>query len=173
MSSLSSLDAIRAAISRTYPDKSAVQVAIASGVANKFRNVIAISDKVMTYDPELRTYHLGTVAGNYEFKPGAVTDYAHVRAVRWEKSVSRDALTVDTRNTLGSTLTIFEPGERVLRELLVATPDPQQVAAPAPADERDDSEVIYSEQLGRSFEFIKDRIARLESPTRCFQPLAT
>lgn len=163
MSSLNSLEAIRAAVSRTWQDRSPVQVAVAAGVANKFRNVIATSDLVLTYDPEERTYHLGSVEGEYQFKPGLVTDYAHVRRVRWIKSVSRDGLSVDTRNTLGSTLTIFEPGDTVLQELQAASSSAREVSISAEIADHDDAEIIYSEQLGRSFEFIKDRIARLDS----------
>ena len=158
------LDAMKAGVRRTYPDKSPVQVILASGVGHKFRSTIKIGDHVVTYDPETRLYHLGNVNGEYEFKPGYVTNYDHIRRVDWTGEVSRDVLTPASRNTLGSTITIFEPGDDVLRELLHATsraPYPNAVQS-ASAEVREEVTRIYDDQLSRAHEFIKDRITRLE-----------
>ena len=164
LSGLQSLEAMKAEVRRTYPDRTPMQVALAAGVAHKFRSTIRIGDQVVTYDPETRLYHLGTVKGDYEFKPRFVTDYDHVRRVDWTGQVSRDVLTAESRNTLGSTITIFEPGENALRDLTHAAsaasyPD---AAAPVPAEVREEVARIYDDQLSRAHEFIKDRINRLD-----------
>lgn len=164
MSALATLDAMKAAVRRTYPDKSSVQVALAAGVAHKFRSTIRVGDQVVTYDPETRLYHMGTVKGEYEFKPGFVTDYDHIRRVGWTGQVSRDVLTPASRNTLGSTITIFEPGENALRDLLHSAPSIaySDVSESLSVEVREEVAQIYDDQLSRAHEFIKDRINRLE-----------
>lgn|GEM_PF-6778512 len=44
---------------------------------------------------------MGTIAGDYEYKPDAVGDYPHIRKVDWQGRVSRNRLTTSARNTLG------------------------------------------------------------------------
>jgi restriction system protein len=85
-------EALRTAISESEPDLRPGAIPVAAGVAWKFANVIKQGDRVVTYDPGQRTYLIGTVTGDYEFKPGVIPDYAHLRPVRWEGRVSRDSL---------------------------------------------------------------------------------
>lgn len=105
-SSLTTLDAMRAALRNAYPEGKPGWLAASAGMAFKFRNVIAPGDRVVSYDPQRREYLLGTVLGEYEYRPGILPDYSHVRKVRWDGRVDRDALSTATRNTLGSVLTI-------------------------------------------------------------------
>ncbi len=161
---LRDLDAIKGALRRRYPDRTPVQIVVAASVANKFRSLIKVGDAVVTYNPETRLYHLGRISGEYEFLPGLVPDYDHVRRVLWERSISRDALSVASRNSLGSTITIFEPGDAVLNEFLATS---SSEGAPPdrpsnPADDREEVTRIFEDQLSRSREFIKDRINRLD-----------
>jgi restriction system protein len=164
LSALTTLDAMKAEVRRVYTDKTPTQVASAAGVANKFRSTIRIGDHVVTYDPESRLYHVGVVASDYEFAPGYVTDYDHLRRIDWTLKVSRDVLRPESRNSLGSTLTIFEPGDDVYRDLVKAgSTSPSEIAeSSADAEVRDDARIIYEDQLSRAHEFIKDRISRLE-----------
>lgn len=91
---------------------------------------------MITYNPRTRLYVVGKIAGDYAYKPGAVRDHAHFRSVDWRGSIGRDSLTPAARNTLGSTLSMFEPGEAVEREvekLLTATA-PAAAPRPEPAE---------------------------------------
>jgi len=165
LSSLTTLDAIKAQVRQTYPDKSPVQVSLAAGVAHKFRSTIRIGDQVVTYDPETRLYHLARVAGDYEYRPGHVTNnYDHIRRVNWTAQVSRDVLTPESRNSLGSAITIFEPGDAVLTDLTRDRPFPEnpEVSVPETIEVREEVVRIYADQLSRSHEFIKDRLSRLD-----------
>lgn len=172
---LTTLEAFRKRSAEVMPNDPPGRRASAASIGHKFRSVMSTGDYVVTYDPETRTYHLGRVTGPYEYKPGFVTSYAHVRRVSWERLMQRDDLSLSTRNSLGSVLTLFEPGDEVLQELLGNR-------APGPTDDgedgyEDDAEVgsdeatIYLEQLSRSHEFISDRINRL-SPHEMEQLLA-
>jgi restriction system protein len=84
--------------------------------------------------------------------------------VEWQGRVSRDALNIASKNTLGSTLGIFAPGEEVRQELEAAlqthtTP----VIQPAAEEPIDNFELAREDAASRSHEFIKDRILRLSS----------
>lgn len=140
------------------PETSEGAIANAAAMVYKFRRVMDIGDRVVTYNPKSRQYLLGTVVGEYAFKPGRIPDYSHVRSVDWEGMLSRDALGAASKNTLGSTLTLFEPGDGVLREM-------ESVLRGEPPEEEEEQEeefeAIRRDTLSRSHEFIKDRILAL------------
>lgn len=98
---------VRAAYLAAYPDAKPGEVANAVAMLHKFRTIISVGDHVISYDRAAREYLVGKVLGEYTFRPGVVTDHPHVRSVTWSGRVSRDQLRVSTRNTLGSTLTLF------------------------------------------------------------------
>ena len=87
------------------------RTANAVGVIRKFRDEIQAGHMVITYSPELRVYHIGEDLGEYQHLTGEhlVGEYANIRKAKWLGEVSRDALTQGTRNSLGSTLTMFSP----------------------------------------------------------------
>jgi restriction system protein len=159
---ITSLEEMRALIRKTYPDSTPTQVVISAGVAFKFRHTIKNGDRVISYDPSRREYLVGTVAGDYEYGRGHIPDYQHTRRVQWQGRVSRDELSASTRNVLGATLTIFQPGAEVLddveRALRGGSPLNDDSATVAPES---DFQVIWRDTVGRSHEFIKDRILKL------------
>lgn len=83
---------------------------IAQNAGQVYRLTLEIEEGhlVMSYDKTEREYLVGTVVGSYEWKPGDhPPGYPHVRRVEWGDPVSRDKFTTPTKNTLGSTLTVF------------------------------------------------------------------
>lgn len=125
-SHLTSETAIRQKVDEVYVDRTPQARSISASQAHKFRNVVCPGDRVVSYDPEERSYLVGTVTGDFEYAPGVVPSYNNVRRVRWEGRVSRDALKQPSRNSLGGLLTIFEPGDDVLADLEGALRDPNR-----------------------------------------------
>lgn len=122
---------------RTYPQaKPGTAVSGASQVW-RFLNEIETGDFVVTYSPANRTYLLGTISGPAEYHPEWCDDgMAMARPVDWrEREVARDDLTQTTKNSLGSTLTVFKVPEPAARDLLAQ----QAGARPTPDDELIDS----------------------------------
>lgn len=159
-----SLDEMRERIRESLPTEKAGALANAASMAFKFRSELQQGDAVVSYDPSRREYLLGRVAGEYRYKPGHVPDYNHVRSVKWEGRVSRDRLTSASKNTLGSTLTLFEPGDGVLAELrqaLGTRPEPPTVVPGEGAT--DEVDLLRRDVAGRAHEFIKDRIQALDA----------
>jgi restriction system protein len=159
-----SLEQMRERLAQAYPNEKPGWLANATGMTFKFRKTIRPGDRVVTYDPKRREYLIGTVEGEYEFKPDLLPDYNHVRKVKWEGRVSRDLLSPSSRNTLGGTLTIFEPGDAVLKEIeqlqrqRVEVSDTEEVKE---EETQEEWQVIRRDVLSRAHEFIKDRVLAL------------
>lgn len=145
------------------PELSLNALNLALGVATKFRDSLKSGEPVVSYDPEKREYLFGHIVGDYEYAPGYVPDYAHIRKVQWDKRFSRDALSSSSRNSLGSSVTLFEPGEEVLREIeVVLNRGPGPTSVPEKGGVVDEEfTVIWKDTLSRAHEFIKDRILLL------------
>ncbi|GJM43409.1 MAG: restriction endonuclease [Gemmatimonadota bacterium] len=128
----------------------------------KFAREMELGDKVVTYDPSKREYLLGEVNGEYKYEPGKIPEHEQQRPIKWLGRVSRDDLSTEAKNTLGGTLTVFEPGQSVLDQIEVAmngaaaVPDTVDVG-----ESREELTALRYDELERSHEFIKDRIVRL------------
>lgn len=164
LSSVSSLEQTKERVAAAYPNwRRGTQISSASTLF-KLRSVMRQRDRVVSYDPVRREYLLGAVSSDYEYSPAAIPDHPHRRLVSWDKRISRDSLSPGARNTLGSTLTIFEPGKDVLRELegRIASPAAEPAPAQAGGTAVDDLDSLRQDLIGRAHEFIKDRILQLD-----------
>jgi restriction system protein len=131
-----------------------------------FVNEIQKSDWVITYSPANRTYLLGQVISDFQYHPEWVKEgIGIVRQVKWNnEEIDRDRLSVATKNTLGSTLTVFQLPEYALVELLRDKKPIVDVITqnPVPMDE---DKVVSDPLRGMemlAFEGIKDRINSLD-----------
>ncbi|QGZ53541.1 restriction endonuclease [Paraburkholderia acidiphila] len=90
----------------------------------RFMNEIKVDDWVVTYSPANRTYLIGKVTGDAQYHP-ELADFGMTlaRPVVWtDKEVERDSLSDPSKNSLGSTLTIFVVAEFAMQELLGEVP---------------------------------------------------
>ena len=83
---------MRKRIAETYPDKKPGALSGNASMAFKFKDGIKRGDRVVSYDPPNREYLVGTIVGDYEFKPNTVPDYPHIRRVEWQGRVDRDTV---------------------------------------------------------------------------------
>ena len=158
---------VRNAYIQAYPEAKPGEIGNAVAMINKFRSTIKIGDQILSYDPSRREYMVGKVTGDYTFNPDAVRDHPHVRKVEWVGRVSRDSLRVRSRNTLGSTLTLFSVPEDVLNDVLEALSgqnhhDEIQTFA-TDEEEREELEESREDTEARALELIKDRLLRLDA----------
>lgn len=136
---------------------------------NRIVNEIKQGDRVVTYDAAGRTYLIGEITGPYAFKADPVKELPHTRPVRWTREVSRDVLSVATRNTLGSTLALFRlPPEAAAELTKLASPIGAGAKVPAgdvavrtTPSEVSDFERLRADTIERAEQFIEDRIASL------------
>lgn len=135
----------------------------------RFLTEMEVGDWVVTYDRERRLYALGTIRSDYVWAPGEVEGAPHVRRVEWTHRIPRDTLSVATRNTLGSIMTLFRVNEDAAAELVArsegADPEPGDLpegkVEPALAAEPLSDEALLAEVVEKADEFIEDRLARL------------
>lgn len=139
----------------------------------RFAKEMRIGDRVLTYDGNRRLYYLGTIASDVQVVPRDEEGMRYARKVSWATQVPRDRLTAATRNTLGSTLTIFVVrGDALVdldahavpvgsdegseEDLLVPPPDAE------PGAEEDEERDLLADMIERAEQFLEDRIVRLD-----------
>jgi restriction system protein len=166
LADIASVDEMREAVVKAYPDSALGHVKASGTTLYKFRHVLMRADKVVTYDPSERLYLIGSIAGDYRYQVDLIPDYPNIRSVKWEGQVSRDVLSSSAKNTLGSVMTIFSPSEEVLAELESILANPAAADATPPevnSPEAEDFEEARQDAEGRAHEFLKDRILRLSA----------
>ncbi|AVF36998.1 restriction endonuclease [Rahnella sikkimica] len=132
----------------------------------RFVNEIQKDDWVITYSPANRTYLLGKVISDFQYHPEWVEEGMGIaRQVKWNgEEIDRDRLSAATKNTLGSTLTVFQLPEYALEELLLDKKPAIDVVTQNPTT-MDEDEAI-SDPLRdietQAREGIKDRVNALD-----------
>jgi restriction system protein len=158
-------DALTDLFDRTFPSAKPGTRRVWQAQVRRFLTEIRPGDRVATYDPNTRVYLLGTVAGDVEWRDGPLP---RVRTVQWTHQVLRDALSVDTRNGLGSIATFFRASQDTSDELWAKAVPLEAAAAEAPPpaavkvvqdDAGEASETILREEVREKAEqFIEDRM---------------
>lgn len=122
-------------VKAAFPDYTKNQLGSTVNTLAKFTATMSDGDLVLTPEPSTRTILFGRVAGPYGFLTESIdpaNDYQHVRPVHWFARVSRDELSYGARKSLGSLLTLTQPGHAA--ELLqvasahAADPTPEPIA---------------------------------------------
>ena len=125
----------------------------------KFRCVLKVKDKVVTYNPQAREYMIGTIAGDYDYNTnkidGDISDYVHLRKVDWIGKISRDVLSASSRSSLGGILTLFSVNEEVSTELL------ELLRLDNNGGNKKPNNGVIIDPVGQSHELIKDKILTL------------
>jgi restriction system protein len=128
----------------------------------RFVNEIQVGDWVVTYSPANRLYLVGKVKGPAEYhSEWAEQGMSLVRKVHWQQEeLPRDNLGTSTKNSLGSTLTLFEVPSSATAEVIAALK-----GKPVPKAE-DEVEEIVADPLAdiesQALERIKDRVNELD-----------
>lgn len=132
----------------------------------RFINEIEVKDKVVTYSPANRTYMIGEITGASKHKPEWADDgMALIRPVNWEdKEIDRDALASASKNSLGSTLTVFLVPGSVADDLLAIASGHLLIKPSAEEDELVDG--IANDPMANieldAIERIKDTVSALD-----------
>ncbi|MDX9741416.1 MAG: restriction endonuclease [Gammaproteobacteria bacterium] len=154
---------LHAAVVKCRPGARAGNRVSAASQLYRFRAELREGDRVITYDPGRRIYLLGTIKGPYRYDPELIPPFFHVREVDWEGEVERDRLSMATKNTLGSTLTLFRVSATASEELEGLLRGQAEVSAAAlEAEEEEDEASLLQRYREEAFEIIKDRVNRLD-----------
>jgi restriction system protein len=154
---------LTARIAQAYPDQSEGTRRVWVSQIRRFLREPQIGDGCVSYDPERRLYFLGRLTSEPEWREGQ--EPGLVRRTSWTHQVSRDVLSAESRNSLGSIATFFKAPAFAAEELQrhavsldAPSPPSEQAAGGEPADE----EWLDGEEMLKKAEaHIEDRIDSL------------
>ncbi len=156
---MESRDKIRELVEKKSDYVKKSQVGNAVGQISRFLFDFRKDDYVVSYDPTNRVYHVGEIQSDYGYNP-ELSEYYHVRRVKWIGKVNRDELSTSTRNTLGGVSTVFQINEDAAKEIIGALQGKQK-GKDELADETEEEE-LKKDIVSRASELIKDNIMKLE-----------
>lgn len=154
-------DDVKALYKRRFPDASRQVVASNAGMICRFATEIIEGSTVVMYDPATRLYNIGEVSGPCAFVPSDDSDDndgSYRRAVIWESTAPRDALSARAKHSLGSISTLFAVSDDTLRELEEAS---RGKASVADEEQEESSSEVREATAEDGIERIKDRVLQL------------
>lgn len=146
-----------------YPDDTPVRRGLAISMIKKFVWNIEAGDRVVSYDPINRIYHVGSVTGSYAYDDQDDALYSHRRSIAWEAKICRDLLSTQAKASLGSMLTLFQLNEDIANEFEALLDQPIK-ASSLPKHPEQDAFAMQQEFKNiesKSREFIKDKICAI------------
>jgi restriction system protein len=106
---ITSFDAMRAFLTKKYPERSAGWTSQNTSQFWSFRSRIKVGDLVVTPRKGKAAVAIGTVMGAYKFDPSASSMYRHMRPVQWLKlDFPRSGFEQDLLYSFGAYTTICE-----------------------------------------------------------------
>lgn len=162
LSAVKTRKAITDLVTAVWPETKPQSAAMAAGQLHRFVNEIEVGDMIVTYNPSLRVYLIGEVAGPYRYDTSIDPEDAQVRPVQWSGEVGRDLLSVESRNSLGSISTLFRIPTEVAAELkkTLSSGQPAKVEMATASTEASEDDLFKSME-SRAREFIKDKVNAL------------
>ncbi|MEX1012744.1 MAG: restriction endonuclease [Waddliaceae bacterium] len=163
LSKISTKQNIKDLIASTYPENSQHQNNMIAGQVFRFVHEIKVGDRIVTYDSTMRSYLVGNVSTGAYFDLSQIHSMPNCRQVEWKNEVSRDLLSVNAKNSLGSIMTLFRISPEISSELLSCVKNsPLQSHQEPNNDVIEDEADLLKDVQARSLEFIKDRVSRLD-----------
>ena len=163
LTNVKSANEIKEKIRKEYPHFKDGKTNISAATLFKFKNEFRVGQLVLTYDPNERLYWIGEITSDYEYRPNELENLIHYRSVKWIKSVERDTLSTKSKNSLGSTVTIFKIADDTKEELLSGNKIVREKPSENPeANDIETLEEIKDDIEARALEFIKDKITKLD-----------
>jgi restriction system protein len=146
-----------------YPEAKPATLPVWVGNVYRFLHEVSSGDTVVTFDPEKRLYFIGTVQQGLTWRDHPLS---RVRPVIWESNTPRDVLSVTTRNSLGSIVSLFRIGSEAaaeLRQKTVPLGSEPLIARSEPEGVESASEFsLLADTLAKADGFIEDRVAKLD-----------
>lgn len=157
------LEALRSCYAEHNPGRTNHEIGQSVGPLDKIVNVIQKGDGIITYDPKARVYWVGKVVGDYYYA-GDSGHLPHQRPVDWSgPKVSRDDLSLSTRNSLGGPNTLIQLSDEAWSEIQ-AVQDGAKPAAPSdPVELKEELQQDKRNLQEQSIERLKDKIVELDA----------
>jgi len=102
-----------------HPTNTKIQARNTITQLDRFIHSIAISDNVLTYEPNQRVYYIGIVKSAAIWGPSIIPKLPCVRNVKWDREVYRDNLDHKFISSLGSLLSVFKVKPEVTENIMI------------------------------------------------------
>ncbi|SON57297.1 Restriction endonuclease [Hartmannibacter diazotrophicus] len=158
---LNTRKAVMSRVEQQWPERKLQAVAMDAGQLFRFRNELAVGDMVLTYDQRRRVYLVGTIAGPYRYDRSLDPEYPNLRSVTWRGEVSRDLLSVASRNSLGAISTLFLVPKEVADDVERALTSHRPSTPSSPSEDEAIEEGVFANIQAKALEFAKDRVSAL------------
>lgn len=152
---------IKSLMYEKFPKESNIQKGQSTGMVWKFINTIKEGDYVISYNSSTRNYLIGKISSKYIYKPEGIGDYnkyVNCRNVKWTNEISRDDLSLSSKNQLGSLLTVFNIKTETKKDILKDKKNEKQTEEL----ENEEVEALKDDTLNQSIELIKDLVMSLD-----------
>lgn len=154
---------ISSKLAEMYPDWKPGKWSMWAGQLFRFAHKMQKGDWVLTYDPQQRQYHIGTVSGDYLYQEEDFGPLNNHRNISWSSVVSRDDLSTSTKNSLGAISSLFKIPESAGEEIHNLLSGKKPVSKEDDSLEDDaDEQAILEDIESRAVEFTKDRLSKLD-----------
>ena len=161
VSALQGREAFKERYREVYPDHSAGRVAVNAGQIFRYVCEIREGDYVLTYRKASREVFVGLAAGPHKYDPNLFSDYyPQVRPVSWIRRLSRDVFSTEARNSMGSTLTVFNLDDHLSEIHQKTTAVQEPVARSEKVEEA--APPFFAEIRAKADELIADLVSRLD-----------
>ncbi len=152
---------IKKLLREKYPEYKESQVQSSAGMIYRFIFEFKKGDSVITYNRSERVYWIGEIESDYQYNEKE--EYHHIRQVKWLNKIKRDDLSPSTKNTLGSTLTIFKISGQAQEELFSRLEGKStETINDFVEEESIQIDDIKEDFIEKSREFIKDKVSSLD-----------
>lgn len=145
-----------------WPDWSRGKLAISAGMVNRFVHEIKVGDGAITYDSSRRIYLVGEITGGYEYQPAQLEQYPNIHKVKWLGEVSRDDLSVASKNSLGAISTLFMISDEAAAEVRRVLAGEKSIATLPEEELEGEEDELLKDIQAKAIEFIKDKVNRLD-----------
>ena len=137
-------------VQRIRPDATQKQVRSAARQAWSFKSTVQIEDLIVMPRKGQPFIAVGTMAGEYAFRPES-QELCHGRSVKWiNKEVSRDSLEQDLKRSLSADMTVFQPRAQGAEARLRAIAQGSQTASTggsfsdSSSEDTEDADLAYN-----------------------------
>ena len=159
LSNVADKDKIKELLEKKYDYDKKSQLYAAAGEISRFVFEFKEGHYVLSYNPTNRVYLVGLIQSDYEYNE-KLSEYPHVRKVKWLGEVSRDRLSTSTRNTLGAISAVFQINDIAAREIIGILEGKKE--EPEIPEEVDEEENLKEDMVSRANELIEDHIIKLD-----------
>jgi restriction system protein len=165
LSNVHSREQISQLVEQAWPENNKFQNSASVGQLYRFREEIVRDKTVVSYDSNRRVYHLGTITGDYVYHPEYEPELVHTRSVRWEKEISRDVLSAESKNSLGAISTIFCLSAGAAEEIVALGRNGQAMQTTDRSSVENEIEAeaeVRKDTEQRALEFLQDKLSKLD-----------